>query len=115
MFQVNLRSIGRKRFAHLSESLDEIHVDANVPWGEDTLFTLEFRADEGGKYALHTCNNKYLSAGGKVGSTQTFLLVYHIIIAYHIVSSGNLLLQLKIVQFSLIYIYDIQHISIKLP
>lgn len=64
--QVNLRSIGRKRFAHLSESLDEIHVDANVPWGEDTLFTLEFRADEGGKYALHTCNNKYLSAGGKV-------------------------------------------------
>ncbi|CAH2211387.1 jg27310, partial [Pararge aegeria aegeria] len=69
---VNLRSIGRKRFAHLSESLDEIHVDANVPWGEDTLFTLEFRADEGGKYALHTCNNKYLSAGGKIelGSTS---------------------------------------------
>lgn len=66
--QVNLRSIGRKRFAHLSESLDEIHVDANVPWGEDTLFTLEFRADEGGKYALHTCNNKYLSACGKVST-----------------------------------------------
>ncbi|GBP30812.1 Protein singed [Eumeta japonica] len=63
--QVNLRSIGRKRFAHLSEAQDEIHVDANVPWGEDTLFTLEFRADEGGKYALHTCNNKYLSNAGK--------------------------------------------------
>lgn len=56
--QVNLRSIGRKRFAHLSESQDEIHVDANIPWGEDTLFTLEFRADEGGRYALHTCNNR---------------------------------------------------------
>ena len=56
--KVNLRSVGRKRFAHLSESQDEIHVDANIPWGEDTLFTLEFRADEGGRYALHTCNNR---------------------------------------------------------
>lgn len=56
--QVNLRSVGRKRFAHLSEHQDEIHVDSNIPWGEDTLFTLEFRAEEDGKYALHTCNNK---------------------------------------------------------
>ncbi|XP_076257341.1 fascin domain-containing protein singed [Rhynchophorus ferrugineus] len=64
--QMNLRSIGRKRFAHLSENLDEIYVDANIPWGEDTLFTLEFRQDEGGKYAIHTCNNKYLSANGKL-------------------------------------------------
>ena len=64
--QVNLRSVGRKRFAHLSENFDEIHVDANVPWGEDTLFTLEFRIDDGGKYALHTCNNKYLSREGKL-------------------------------------------------
>ncbi|KAL0278316.1 UNVERIFIED_CONTAM: hypothetical protein PYX00_000169 [Menopon gallinae] len=64
--QVNLRSIGRKRFAHLSENLDEIHVDANIPWGEDTLFTLEFRLEESGKYALHTCNNKYLSREGKL-------------------------------------------------
>jgi fascin 1 len=56
--QVNLRSVGRKRFAHLSEAQDEIHVDSNIPWGEDTLFTLEFRADEDGRYALHTCNNK---------------------------------------------------------
>lgn len=76
--QVNLRSIGRKRFAHLSESLDEIHVDANVPWGEDTLFTLEFRADEGGKYALHTCNNKYLSAGGKVSKLEHYLRSRHL-------------------------------------
>ncbi|KAK6624123.1 hypothetical protein RUM44_010981 [Polyplax serrata] len=64
--QVNLRSIGRKRFAHLSENLEEIHVDANIPWGEDTLFTLEFRLDDSGKYALHTCNNKYLSREGKL-------------------------------------------------
>ncbi|CAH0564572.1 unnamed protein product [Brassicogethes aeneus] len=67
--QMNLRSVGRKRFAHLSENLDEIHVDANIPWGEDTLFTLEFRQDESGKYAIHTCNNKYLSLSGKLLDT----------------------------------------------
>ncbi|XP_015512233.1 protein singed [Neodiprion pinetum] len=82
--QVNLRSAGRKRFAHLSAAQDEIHVDAPVPWGEDTLFTLEFRpsampdagttdgnstrseAGIGGHYALHTCNNKYLARDGKL-------------------------------------------------
>jgi len=61
--QVNLRSLGRKRYAHLSEAGDEIQFDANVPWGEDTLFTLEFR-DE--KYAIHSCNNLYLSRDGKL-------------------------------------------------
>ena len=76
-FQVNLKSAGRKRFAHLSATQDEIHVDAPVPWGEDTLFTLEFRPgsieddqehtkSEGGHYALHTCNNKYLARDGKL-------------------------------------------------
>lgn len=78
---MNLRSVGRKRFAHLSESLDEIHVDANVPWGEDTLFTLEFRPDEGGRYALHTCTNRYLSREGKLVESLTpsclFAAEYH--------------------------------------
>lgn len=75
--QINFRSAGRKRFAHLSAQQDEIHVDAPVPWGEDTLFTLEFRPSEnsdntivhgksGGHYALHTCNNKYLARDGKL-------------------------------------------------
>lgn len=81
---MNLRSAGRKRFAHLSASQDEIHVDAPVPWGEDTLFTLEFRPaanpdndvvgcgkSEGGHYALHTCNNKYLARDGKLLDTCT--------------------------------------------
>ncbi len=63
--QVNLRSVGRKRFAHLSESGEEIQVEANVPWGEDTLFTLEFRHDAN-KYAIHACNNTYLQNDGKL-------------------------------------------------
>lgn len=61
--QVNVRSVGRKRFAHLSDNMDEVHVDAAVPWGEDTLFTLEFRDN---KYAIHTCNNKYVHPDGKL-------------------------------------------------
>lgn len=61
--QVTLRSVGRKRYARLTESGDEIAVDSNVPWGSDTLFTLEFRD---GQYALHTPNNKYLTRDGKL-------------------------------------------------
>ena len=60
-----LLPLGRKRFAHLSDIQDEIHVEENVPWGEDTLFTLEFR-EEANKYAIHTCNNMYLQKDGKL-------------------------------------------------
>ena len=50
------------------EAQDEIHVVETVPWGEDTLFTLEFR--EGvNKYAVHTCNNQYLQKDGKLTPT----------------------------------------------
>jgi hypothetical protein len=43
-------------------------VEENVPWGEDTLFTLEFREDEH-KYAVHTCTNMYLQRDGKLAPT----------------------------------------------
>ncbi|XP_037074563.1 protein singed-like [Pollicipes pollicipes] len=76
--QVNVYSVGRKRFAHLSESLEEIHVDANIPWGEDTLFTLEFRDNH---YAVHTCNNLYLHRDGRLQSSCSedclFAIEYH--------------------------------------
>ena len=65
--QVNLKSIGRKRYANLSEDQDEIHVEENMPWGEFTLFTLEFR-EEANKYAIHTCTNQYLQKDGKLTS-----------------------------------------------
>ncbi|XP_037523430.1 protein singed [Rhipicephalus sanguineus] len=61
--QVTIRSIGRRRYAHLSATGDEIQVDAATPWGEDTLFTLEFRD---GRYALHTANDRYLCPDGKL-------------------------------------------------
>ena len=40
-------------------------VEENVPWGENTLFTLEFREDLN-KYAVHTCNNMYLMRDGRL-------------------------------------------------
>jgi len=78
--QVNLRSVGRKRFARLSEEKTEIQVEENVPWGENTLFTLEFREGDN-KYAIHTCNNMYLSRDGRLVSDLTqncfFSCEYH--------------------------------------
>lgn len=78
--QVNLRSMGRRRFAHLSDQGDEIHVDANIPWGSSTLFTLEFR-DDSRLYAIHTANNRYLSREGKLlercAANCLFSLEYH--------------------------------------
>ena len=66
------------RFAHLSDNQDEIHVEENVPWGEDTLFTLEFR-EESNKYAVHTCNNMYLQRDGKLvpAVNKVAKLIYH--------------------------------------
>ncbi|CAG0920868.1 unnamed protein product [Notodromas monacha] len=78
--QVNVRSVGRKRFARLSDTGDEIQVDANVAWGPDTLFTLEFRADSLA-YAVHACNDKYLSKDGKlvasIGPECLFSIEFH--------------------------------------
>ena len=36
-----------------------------MPWGSDTLFTLEFREDAN-KYAVHTSNNQYLMRDGRL-------------------------------------------------
>lgn len=78
--QVNLRSSGRRRFAHLSDAGDEIQVDANIPWGSTTLFTLEFR-DDSRLYAIHTANNRYLCRDGRLleqcNATCLFSLEYH--------------------------------------
>lgn len=72
--------MGRRRFAHLSEQGDEIHVNANIPWGSTTLFTLEFR-DDSRLYAIHTANNRYLSRDGRLleqcNPTCLFSLEYH--------------------------------------
>ena len=68
--QVNLRSVERKRFARLSEDETVIEVVENVPWGNDTLFTLEFREEEK-KYAIHSSNNMFLRRDGSLVSKLT--------------------------------------------
>jgi len=77
---VNFRSVGRKRFARLSEEQTEIQVEDNVPWGEDTLFTLEFQ-EASNKYALHTFNSQYLAKDGSllpaVSADCLFACEYH--------------------------------------
>lgn len=80
--QVTLKSVGRKRYAHLADNEDEIYVDSNVPWGADTLFTLEFRE---GNYAIHSCNNKYLHRDGKlqVCVQHVALLFFEKVIKFH--------------------------------
>ena len=45
-----------------------------MPWGEDTLFTLEFR-EEANKYAVHTCTNMYLQTDGKLAPQAHKVLV----------------------------------------
>ena len=59
--QVNLKSISRKRYAHLHEEENKIHIDESIPWGQDALLTIDFI---NGKYAVKTCNNKYLHRNG---------------------------------------------------
>ncbi|XP_013782010.1 protein singed-like [Limulus polyphemus] len=76
--QVLLRSLGRRRYARLSPDTDEVRVDANTPWGEDTLFTLAYRD---GKYTLHAGDGRCLDTGGKlvdtVGQDCRFTLEFH--------------------------------------
>jgi len=77
--QVNIKSIGRKRFARLSDNQTEIQVDENMPWGSDALFTLQF-VEESKRYAIHTSNSKYLKADGSLSAelSQDCLFVVEI-------------------------------------
>ncbi|XP_053509927.1 fascin-2a isoform X1 [Ictalurus furcatus] len=61
--QVNMLSIARKRYAHLSDSKSEISFDSDIPWGVDSLITLVFKE---GKYSVKTCDNRFLSSNGKL-------------------------------------------------
>ncbi|XP_067672774.1 protein singed-like [Haliotis asinina] len=59
--QVNLRNVNRKRYAVLCD--DEIQCKENVPWGEAGLIILHFHE---GKYALKTCDNRFLHRDGSL-------------------------------------------------
>ncbi|EDO44834.1 predicted protein [Nematostella vectensis] len=59
--QINLKSVLRKRYAHLDEEDNDVKVSELIPWGADATITLKF---SGGRYFLVTSNGKYVSASG---------------------------------------------------
>ncbi|XP_074647072.1 protein singed-like [Tubulanus polymorphus] len=66
--QVNLRNVNRKRYAHFARDTDEIQCSRVIPWGDDSLITLEFK--DGG-YALRACDDRYLHMSGKLVSVPS--------------------------------------------
>lgn len=59
--QAHLRSVSRRRYAHLCPQEDEIAADSNTPWGVDALFTLIF---QNRRYCLKSCDSRYLRSDG---------------------------------------------------
>lgn len=63
--QVNLYSVARKRYAHLSVrgGPGEVAIDRDVPWGVDSLITLVYRDQ---RYHLETSDNRFLRNDGSL-------------------------------------------------
>ncbi|KAK3717309.1 hypothetical protein QZH41_002312 [Actinostola sp. cb2023] len=76
--QINLKSVLRKRYAHLDEASQDIKVSEVIPFGADAMVTLEFID---GKYAIVSSNNKYLSTTGDLkdalGDDCKFSIEFH--------------------------------------
>ena len=75
--QINLRSVNRKTYAHLSDDGTEVRVNEDMAWGYDATITLEFYD---GKYAIRAANAKYLTYKGRLDEMVTldslFILVF---------------------------------------
>ncbi|GAB1608309.1 protein singed-like [Argonauta hians] len=61
--QVNLKNVNRKVYARLAAEEGEIQFTEVIPWGQDCLIILKFID---GKYALVTCDNRYLHRDGNL-------------------------------------------------
>lgn len=74
--QINLLHAVRKRHARLAN--DELQVTEDIPWGADSLITLEFKD---GQYALLTSDSRYLNHDGSLDANLTetgqYLIEFH--------------------------------------
>lgn len=66
--QVNLRNLNRSKYARLNEETSHIEVTEVIPWGQDSLITLEFRD---GCYCVKPCDNRYLSKDGSLADQMS--------------------------------------------
>lgn len=82
--QVNLRNVNRQKYVCLNlanasaeagsnavssvspSPADQLRVSSLIPWGVQSLVTLEFGAD--GRYAIRTCDDRYLHRDGSLVS-----------------------------------------------
>lgn len=61
--QAHLRSVSRRRYAHLCPQEGEIAADSDTPWGVDALVTLVFQNRQ---YGLRACDGRYLRSDGRL-------------------------------------------------
>ena len=59
--QVNIYSVSRKRYAHLSSARGELAAERDAPWGVDSLLTLVYQDR---RYHLQTADNRFLACSG---------------------------------------------------
>lgn len=59
--QVNLRNLNRQKYACLDPKDDRLQVTAVIPWGQESLITLEFRD---GRYCVRSFDGRYLHRDG---------------------------------------------------
>ncbi|KAL8616919.1 hypothetical protein ACOMHN_041838 [Nucella lapillus] len=64
--QVHLRNVNRKRYAHVCD--DQLQITQTIPWADKSLLFMDF---VGGKYALRTFDNRYLSTTGELSPELT--------------------------------------------
>jgi fascin 1/2 len=78
--QINMRSVNRKTFVHLSEGV--LTTDEVIPWGDDALLTLTFfEVGTGGFYGIQASNGQFLSHSGVLKANPD--AECHFIIEFH--------------------------------
>ena len=74
--QINLRSVNRKTYAHLSDDGREVRVNEEIAWGYDASINLEFYD---GKYAIRAANALYVNCKGRLDDSVSKSSLYTLV------------------------------------